>query len=223
VIISVHIPKTAGTSLGWGLRDRFGDRLLEDYADRPLSDTPEDDARRQAARAEVRLNGAKLLDKYDAVHGHFIADKYATLPGEPLFCVVLRDPVDRAASHYRQWTELPNPVNVMSRKVIEEGLDLAAFTALPGQANLYGTFLGRMPLERFAVVGLTEAYEETLKLFEAVTGVAVPGRADNVAARKPSFNGADRDALATAQPGNMRLYDQARRRFDMLCRRYGVV
>jgi hypothetical protein len=223
VIISVHIPKTAGTSLGWGLRDRFGDRLLEDYADRPLSDTPEDEARRQAARAEVRRNGAELLDKYDAVHGHFIADKYDALPGKPLFCVVLRDPVDRAASHYRQWTELPNPVNVMSRKVIEEGLDLAAFTALPGQANLYGTFLGKMPLERFAVVGLTEAYEETLKLFEAVTSVAVPRRADNVAARKPSFGTAERSSLAAAQPGNMHLYDQARHRFDVLCRQHGVV
>lgn len=222
MIISVHIPKTAGTSLGAGLRERFGERLLEDYTDRPLSDTPEDVARRAAARVEVRENGADLIERYDAVHGHFIADKYECLSDTTRFCVILRDPVDRVVSHYRQWTELPNPVNAMSRKVIEEGLDLPSFAALAGQATLYGLFLGKMPLERFAVVGLTEAYEETLRLFEAVTGVAVPPREDNVAVDKSSLTTVERQALAAAQPENMRLYDTARRRFEDLCRRHGI-
>lgn len=222
VIISVHIPKTAGTSFGRGLRDRFGDRLLEDYEDRPLSDSPEAALHRQEARAGVHANGADIVDRFDAVHGHFIADKYAALPGERLFCVVLRDPVERAASHYRQWVELPNPVNAMSRKVVEEGLDLAAFTALPGQASIYSLFLGAVPLDRFAVVGLTEAYEETLKLFEAVTGVTVPARQDNVAEIRPTLGLAEHDALAAAQPDNMRLYDAGRRRFEALCRVHGI-
>jgi hypothetical protein len=222
LIISVHIPKTAGTSLGRGLRDCFGNRLLEDYGDRPLSNTPEDEARREAARAQVRENGADLLKRYDAVHGHFIADKYESLPGDVKFCVILRDPVDRVASHYRQWTELPNPVNAMSRKVIEEGLDLPTFAALPGQANLYRLFLGKVPLEGFAVVGLTEAYEETLRLFEAVTGVAVPRRQDNAAKGKSALDEAERRSLAASQPENMRLYDAARRRFEILCQRNGI-
>jgi hypothetical protein len=222
VIISVHIPKTAGTSLGWGLRDRFGARLLEDYADRPLSDTPEDEQRRVVGREWVRDSGPELQSQYDAIHGHFIADKYATLPGAPLFCVILRDPVERSASHHRQWTELPNPVNAMSRKVTEEGLDLAAFTALPGQAGLYQLFLGAMSLECFSVVGLTESYGETLQLFEAVTGVAIPGRTDNVAPEKPLIDAAAYKSLAALQPENMRLYDHARRRFEMLCRQFGI-
>jgi hypothetical protein len=222
VIISVHIPKTAGTSLGWGLRDRFGARLLEDYADRPLSDTPEDEQRRAVGREWVRDSGPELQSQYDAIHGHFIADKYATLPGAPLFCVILRDPVERSASHHRQWTELPNPVNAMSRKVTEEGLDLAAFTALPGQAGLYQLFLGAMSLECFSVVGLTESYGETLQLFEAVTGVAIPGRTDNVAPEKPLIDAAAHKSLAALQPENMRLYDHARRRFEMLCRQFGI-
>jgi hypothetical protein len=222
VIISVHIPKTAGTSLGWGLRDRFGARLLEDYADRPLSDTPEDEQRRTVGREWVRDSGPELQSQYDAIHGHFIADKYAALPGVPLFCVVLRDPVERSASHHRQWTELPNPVNAMSRKVAEEGLDLAAFTALPGQVGLYQLFLGAMSLECFSVVGLTEAYGETLQLFEAVTGVAIPGKTDNVAPEKPLIDAAAYKSLAALQPENMRLYDHARRRFEMLCRQFGI-
>lgn len=222
MIISVHIPKTAGTSLGRGLRACYAGRLLEDYQDRPLSDTPEDEARRAVNRAWVRDNGGDLLKRYDAVHGHFIADKYESLPGEVKFCVILRDPVDRVASHYRQWTELPNHVNAMSRKVIEEGLDLSTFAALPRQANLYNLFLGNMPLERFAVVGMTEAYEETLKLFEAVTGVAVPRRKDNVASGKSMLSEPERRSLAASQPENMRLYDAARRRFEILCRRNGI-
>ena len=222
MIISVHIPKTAGTSLGWGLRDRFGARLLEDYADRPLSDSPEDEQRRAVTRERVRDSGPELLSRYDAVHGHFIADKYAALPGAPLFCVVLRDPVERSASHHQQWTELPNPVNAMSRKVIEERLDLPTFTALPGQAGLYQLFLGTMPLEHFSVVGLTEAYGETLQLFEAVTGVPIPGRTDNVAPAKPLIDAAAYKSLAALQPENMRLYDHARRRFEMLCGQFGI-
>ena len=222
MIVSVHIPKTAGTSLGCGLRERFGDRLLDDYEDRPLSDSPEAEQHRRTSRAAVRASGADLIARYDAVHGHFIADKYAALPGDPRFCVILRDPVARAASHYRQWTALPNPVNAMSAKVIEEDLDLAAFTALPGQASIYSLFLGAVPLDRFAVVGLTEAYEQTLKLFEAVTGIAVPARQDNVADNRPWVSPAEHRALAAAQPDNMRIFDQARRRFEALCRRHGI-
>jgi hypothetical protein len=34
MIISVHIPKTAGTSFGLALKDKFGERLKPKYGDR---------------------------------------------------------------------------------------------------------------------------------------------------------------------------------------------
>ena len=37
MLISVHIPKTGGTSFGAMLARHFGPRLLRDYDDRPLS------------------------------------------------------------------------------------------------------------------------------------------------------------------------------------------
>ena len=37
MLVSVHIPKTAGSSFLAGLRDRFGEGLLPDYGDAPIS------------------------------------------------------------------------------------------------------------------------------------------------------------------------------------------
>lgn len=223
MIVSVHIPKTAGTSLGRALQDRFEDRFLEDYGDRPLADEPEDEVRRVASKREVVAFGDDLISRYDVVHGHFIADKYVTLPDTPVFCVILRDPAERAASHYRQWRDLPNPANSMVRRLMHEGLDLAAFCALPRMAKIYRLFLGTIPLERFDIVGLTEAYEDTLKLFEAVTGVGLAERVDNVTGHRPRIGPEERAALELAQPDNVAFYDAGRRRFEDLCRQYGVV
>src|SRR5207302_9855883 len=53
MMVSVHLPKTAGKSFQAALTARFGESLLEDYRDFPMN-TPEYDRNRAALEASLR-------------------------------------------------------------------------------------------------------------------------------------------------------------------------
>jgi hypothetical protein len=76
MIISVHIPKTAGTSFGEDLNGAFGARLFADYGDWPEVATPEGQAHNEQRRAEVLARLDEIAGRFDAIHGHFTAGKY---------------------------------------------------------------------------------------------------------------------------------------------------
>lgn len=219
MIVSVHIPKTAGTSFGGALEQHFTGRLLYDYGDRPMARSPEDESRRRASAAAV--DPAALLPRYDAVHGHFLASKYAALGTAARLATFFRDPVARTISHYRHWQRYPDLPNPMAGEVGSGRLTPAGFAARPEIARTYPIFLDGVPVEAFAFIGLTEAYDESLKLFEAVFGIALPVSHENT--NGDSETDADEwdiAAIQAAQAENTVLYDQARRRFDTLCRAY---
>lgn len=227
MIISVHIPKTAGTSLRVGLERCLGPRLLLDYDDRPLSRSPEDEDRRARSAAAVRTDLASLLRDYDAVHGHFVASKYLPLGRDARFAVFLREPVARTLSQYRHWRRTPEAPNPVARRIRDEGLGPAAMAALPEYRGIYADFLGGIGLDRFAFVGLAEDFAASVALFEAVFGITLPVLHENAAADTgapevgpeagPEFDPDEIARVKAAQAENAVIYDQARRRFDELC------
>jgi hypothetical protein len=99
------------------------------------------------------------------VHGHFVAAKYWRVHPEARFVTWFRDPVERLASHYHYWLREPDPANATCRRLLEERLSLLAFAALPEMRDVHARFLGGVPLERFAFVGLTERFDEGMDLF----------------------------------------------------------
>lgn len=221
MIVSVHIPKTAGSSFREGLERRLGRRLLADYGDRPLSDSISDRWKRLKTRIEVRYRAHDLAAKYDAVHGHFIASKYLPLGDRAAFCAFFRNPVERLLSQYRFWSRTPDPQNTMWVEFDALRMTPAQFASLPRQRKLYRLFTGGLPMERFAFVGITEEYETSLRLFRAVFGIDVPYRRVNVNAHVPNdISPGQLTGVTIAQQANALIYEQARRRFDTLCRRH---
>ena len=220
MIVSVHIPKTAGTSFREGLEQEFGQRLLTDYGDFPLSDSIPNRWHRLCTRLEVRRRRDSLRKDYDVVHGHFIASKYSSLTHDAAFCAFFRDPVNRVLSQYRYILSDPNPQHQMRRKILSEGLSLARFGSLPRQRRLYGLFTAGWPMERFAFVGIIEEYRLSLDLFNAIFGVRIPYLQSNIGGMEKGLDGRERRAVEATQRGNYRIYDQARLRFDVLCRRH---
>lgn len=223
MIVSVHIPKTAGTSLRLGLEQSLGTRLLLDYEDRPLARTPEDTARRERSAATVAADPARLLRDYDAVHGHFIASKYLPLGDAARFAVFLREPVARTLSQYRHWHRAPNAPNPIARRIRDGEIGPGDLAELPEYRRIYADFLGGIDLDRFAFVGLAERYEDSLALFRSMFGIALPILHENPAA--PDAHGVDLPAdeiarVKAAQADNALMYDHARRRFDALCTAY---
>ncbi|SON54569.1 hypothetical protein HDIA_1028 [Hartmannibacter diazotrophicus] len=86
-LISLHIPKSGGSSLGVALQARFG---------RSLYVIPPGAERRGLPNLPVAQ-----MAQMQCVHGHIAYGCDRLLPGNWTYATVLRDPVSRVLSHYR--------------------------------------------------------------------------------------------------------------------------
>ena len=105
MLISVHLPKTAGVSFGSALDRYFGGNVLRDYADRPLNSGTFQRNFKTLSLSVKNIAAGQKLAHLACIHGHFMPLKYRFLPvaQEKQFVVWLRDPVERIASHYYFW------------------------------------------------------------------------------------------------------------------------
>lgn len=167
MLISIHIPKTAGTSFLHVLSTIYGDKLIQDYEERPIS--PEYQLKKFGLNPfqpfNFRLYG-QLLTK-QCIHGHFQFAKYAALPTAK-FITWLRDPVARTLSHYYYWQRNPDPLNALCVHMHTNQLSLLDFAKLKPMRNLQGYFLSHKPLNKFLFVGIMENFEESLQRFNAI-------------------------------------------------------
>lgn len=225
MLISVHVPKTAGTSFRNSLVKTFGERLLLDYSTQPSSRYLTHRASYLKHKYGFLWKGRKIVSRYEVIHGHFPADMFDFLPGPKQFCMFMRQPVDRLVSHYLFWKRDGSkfPGNSALDSFIRNRLTLDQFAALPEMINFYSTFLGAMKIEQFDFVGLMEEYNTSLCLFEKIFGIKLDENWDNVTSReqkKDILSNTEVARLLPPQARNQEIYDQARRRFDLLCSQY---
>lgn len=165
MLLSVHLPKTAGTSFREALREQFGERLVTSYADRPLHQTKLR-RRRDAAFCCVRNALGKHDQDIACLHGHFLPLKYrfmrATSPYQ--FVTWMREPLQRLLSHYYYWQRSYEETNAgpLHRRMMQEDWSLEEFGLRPELRNIYSEFLWGFPLEAFAFIGITEHFEDDL-------------------------------------------------------------
>lgn len=167
MIVSLHLPKTAGTSFSATLENHYGTRLLKDYTDFPIN-TPPPRRNRFAVQSCLEIEN-KDFSSADCIHGHFLPIKYLLMrdKNNATFITWIRNPVDRALSNYYFWRKTYKPENSppLHRRVIEENWSLERFCLGPELRNLYAQFLYGFPLEYFSFIGLTEFYDEDLLYF----------------------------------------------------------
>jgi hypothetical protein len=167
VIISVHLPKTAGKSFEAALETRFGSSLLEDYATFPMN-TPRYERNRTALEQSLRNAEAEFAG-VECIHGHFLPAKYLLLAErrDLTFVTWVRHPVQRLLSNYYYWrrTFEPGTAPRLHRKVVEEDWSVERFCLSDEMRNMYGQFLWGFPVENFAFMGITEFYEDDLDYF----------------------------------------------------------
>jgi hypothetical protein len=122
LLISLHRPKTVGTSFSESLMDCFGDRLLRDYDDAPLNTRPL--TRKAAALLGAVRTAVTPPVRVERIHCHFLPIKYRrlTLRRPARFVTWMRGPVERVASHYHFWNRQHNPrtARPLHRQVVEE-------------------------------------------------------------------------------------------------------
>lgn len=155
-LVSVHVPKTGGTSVAEALRRIYGESLHADNADRPLAHTRSE--RRLAALRHACATAGRPLPA-GCVHGHFMPLKYA-LARRARFCIWLRDPVQRVVSRYHHYRRHGHIEPQHLRHGLVPGLSLEQFVTLPQYRDTYAEYLWAFPLRRFDFVGIVERYEQ---------------------------------------------------------------
>lgn len=169
-IIFVHIPKAAGTSLKQAISDRVGaDNIYFDY-NRPL------------ARGELQRKAHCLFSSFAAkpreealIFGHFLAGKYASFNGryfrrrrEISYVTFLREPLQRAISHFFFWKRTAVDGHRVWERFSRENWSLERFLLSKEHTNFQAKFLWRFPLNEFDFIGLTEHFNDSVKMLGCV-------------------------------------------------------
>ena len=160
-LISVHVPKTAGTSFRQALQRAYGNGLRLDNDDRPMSH-PRWQRRAGALRDSLSNAGRSLPEA--CVHGHFLALKYACVR-QARFAVWMRDPVQRMVSRYFHYVRHCQNEPHHLRWGLAPGLSLEEFVRLPQYWNTASEYLWGFPRRRLDFVGIVEQYDTEIERF----------------------------------------------------------
>jgi len=166
-IISLHLPKTAGTSFLSMLKEYYGEDICLDYEDKPIS---------VLLQERVKFSVQKSLEIFESglygkkcVHGHFLPVKYLLLSARKKlhFITWMRHPLYRAVSHYNYWHKTYDPATSLphQKRIIEERWTLQDFCQSDIYRNIYTQYLWGFPLENFDFIGITEHFDEDFIFF----------------------------------------------------------
>lgn len=168
MIISVHVPRTAGTSFRQLLRQHYGDNLVLDYGNPIL------------VNSFIRKGSAQILQKKNhlffnqsnanCIHGHFLPYKYTTLKNTSklVYVIWIRNPLDRLISHYNyifgndKQQHKSSPYHL---KIKNQNWSLEKFCMSEITRNLYTKMLWNFPIENFDFIGSVENYSEDIEIF----------------------------------------------------------
>jgi hypothetical protein len=101
------------------------------------------------------------------IMGHFVADQFDEQLGDrpKVRAVVLRDPLERMASHYDHWKRYKGHSVWRVNVPYDPTMPFEDFATLPAMQNYQLQALGRLGLEDFDVVGVTETVDQSVWQF----------------------------------------------------------
>lgn len=159
-LISIHIPKTAGTSFFHSLKKQYGNQKV---------------ARIDIYDNRIRINKIPVDSAYvykntTVIHGHFTIDSlnnYLSLPVNTPIITWLRDPVERVISNYyylskrldEELMEEKKGLNILSkmrRSLLEYAQD-------ERNCNRMSKFLKGIDIKDFFFIGTVENYDEDIQ------------------------------------------------------------
>lgn len=158
MLISVHIPKTGGSSFKKILEGAFNEKILFDYNDKPMTKNDQD----RNYQAEIfRLNeNGSISEYYECIHGHFLPTKYL-IPGKKHeFITWVRDPLQRVISRYNHGKRNKDS------DIVKKKLSLENFCEIERYHNIYNKYLWNFELSNFSFIGITENYAVSLEVFK---------------------------------------------------------
>jgi len=134
----------------------------------------------------------------------------------------LRDPVERALSHFHHWRRHPNPADPLYRELASspEGYTLEAFVRHPMLHNLYSRNLANDVIDDEMFIGIAEQFDRSIALLERVLGVWVIGGAgrrnvnEGRGGTPYEVDAETRAVIETSNAGDIQLYRIAVESFE---------
>lgn len=217
LVISIHVPKTAGTSFRRFLGSAYGRRLLYDYGPANPMTTPliarsvyHDDVAERGA--ELRL--ASQENRVKCIHGHFAASGYHALLPDARYAFWLREPVERLISLYYAHQKQLKP-----GQEAYGSMDLLEYAQQPEMRNVQSAMVEGIPEESILFVGISERFNESLERFATAVGASPPAARLllNANPAKPAIGDpAVREEIAALNASDVELYRKALARLDAM-------
>jgi hypothetical protein len=205
MLISVHIPKCAGSSFRAVLKELYGERFWPVYG--PISS-------REQARASLVPPGTQCI------HGHFLANTFDGLfPGAPVI-IWVRHPVERVVSKYYYLLRDPDLNDSCCRTLHERGLSLRAFADLEENRNEQTRYRAGKSFGAFAFVGISERFAASIVRFRELFCIHrnLPVPFDNINPLRQTATyplwGADREYILERNLADLCWYEEAVARLD---------
>jgi len=185
-LLSMHIPKTAGTSFFLILQQAYGKNGVMRMDYRPAFD-------RFIVRSKP-YNSETLPDEIRVLHGHLnykIISKYLDLNENVKIITWIRNPVERVISDYYYMLERlkdsfvvdplhPNILGRMTKSLLE-------FAQVNYEQNKISKYLKGMNLNNFYFVGIVESFDEDMKeLSKQLHWQEMKAIRQNITRKKPS-------------------------------------
>ena len=169
-LVSIHIPKTAGTSFRNILKNVYGEKEVIRF---DISN------RRGITIEEKVLKSKKLSKKIKVIHGHFTyrnLTKMVALSDNVPIITWLRDPIKRVISNYYYLEEkiiegledVKNGLGILSK--LQK--TLIEYARVDDNCNRMSRFLKGIELEELAFVGIQEYFDEDLLYLSQLLGIA---------------------------------------------------
>jgi hypothetical protein len=163
MLISIHVPKTAGTNFTRTLEAIYGDRIHMDYG------TERDLTAARTPAPEIANDPDAFAKRFDVIHGHYHYMKYQNVYPDAPVLATLRHPVARVASQYRH-IALHGDRNVERHRLIMDGeMDIVKFSRFRFIGNAQAAYLEGLGIETLTHAIIQEHFPKTVERFcEAV-------------------------------------------------------
>ncbi|WP_237057866.1 sulfotransferase family 2 domain-containing protein [Microbulbifer sediminum] len=207
-LVFVHVPKTAGTSFRYGADSYWGgDNVCRDYG--PNSPETSQIVRDWVLeRSDIwRFRRAFNEKQYQFLTGHFNAQRYLPIFGVDRMVTFLREPVQRIVSefqHFQRHYDYQHGFEHFYRSAPFINRQLGMFD------NTAWAALG--------MIGLTEAYEESVALINSKYALEIPVLAENRGrdslAEQYPVSESQREEILRLNAREVSFYESARVQFE---------
>jgi hypothetical protein len=227
MILSLHVPKAGGNSFRELLEADFGPRFMKDYGDWAGFKVPEALDRCEDRTRKMRARRDELLEKYDIIHGHFVADKYLGLFPTEDFVAFFRDPYQQSLSHYCFLLRNPQRDHLEEKMFHDAKMSIQDYLSWEAFHDHQHQYLGSLSIDDLAMVGIAEEFYQSVDLFNSMFRRNLKGESFlNV---NPDHNGAGyvidddvRKLVDKYRGADVELYRRAREIYARQLARAGV-